>query len=343
MGRVRQIALLALLVIAFVGLFELVGLTSGVLIGALAGALFFTLLLKQRLPLPEPLYVLGQAVLGASIGASIDLDTLRALSSDWSWVLLVSIATIVVSVALGLLLCLRGEISRETAIFASVAGGAAGLTAMSRDLGADDRVVTVLQYLRIVVIVASLPLIVEFAFRPSGPGGIARASAGEIVPALAFTTVSIVVGVVLGRLVRLPAAAVFGPLIIAAAVHPLFGAVGVPALVEQTGYLLIGLAIGLRFTREAFATISRLLPLAVLNVVVVVAVCAAMGAALAHITGESALDGYLATTPGGFSAVLAIASTTGGNLTFVTATQLVRLLLILALAPVFGAWLRRHR
>ncbi|RLV55324.1 AbrB family transcriptional regulator [Aeromicrobium phragmitis] len=342
MRGVGRIAALAVLVIAFVGLFDLVGLTSGVLLGALIGALVFTLVLRQALPLPEPLYVLGQAILGASIGASVDLETITALGADWSWVLLVSVATIAVSVALGLMLCLRGEISRETAVFASVAGGAAGLSAMSRDLGADDRVVTVLQYLRIVVIVASLPLVVEFAFRAPDSGGIARASAGEIVPALAFTTVSIALGVVGGRLVRLPAGPVLGPLVAAAAVHPLFGAVGVPSLVEQSGYLLIGLAVGLRFTRGAVRTISRLLPLAVANVVVVIVVCAVMGAGLAHVTGESALDGYLATTPGGFSAVLAIASTTGGNLTFVTASQLVRLLLILALAPAFGAWLRRR-
>ncbi|OUZ09680.1 hypothetical protein BHE97_09420 [Aeromicrobium sp. PE09-221] len=343
MRRVGRVLLLAAIVAALIGILELLHVSAAMLIGALGGALVFSLLLRQDLRFPEPLYLLGQALLGASIGASIDLDTLRSIGGDWPIVLLVSLATIIGSVLLGLMLSARGTITPETAIFSSVPGGASGLTVMSRDLGADDRVVTVLQYLRVVIIVASLPFIVNLVFHPSGAGTSARTPSTEhLVPALAFTAVSVAVGLLLGRFARLPAGGVFGPMIVAAVTHGWFGTVGVPQVLQQAAFVLIGLSVGLRFTRAALATIRSLLPLALLNIVIVMTMCAAMGAWLAQMTGLNSLDGYLATTPGGFSAVLAIATTTGGDLTFVTAAQLVRLLIILAGAPVFVWFLRRR-
>ncbi len=343
MRRVAKVVLLAALVAIFVGVLELLQISAAMLIGALVGALVFSLVFRQELRFPEPLYLLGQAILGASIGASIDLDTLRSIGGDWPIVLLVSVATIVGSVILGLMLSARGTITRETAVFSSVPGGASGLTVMSRDLGADDRVVTVLQYLRVVIIVASLPFIVHLVFHPPASSTPAPAvTVEDLLPAIAFTAISCAVGIVAGKLARLPAGGVFGPMIIAAIVHPWFGDAGVPGPLQQAAFGLIGLSVGLRFTRAAFATIKSLLPLALLNIVIVMAMCAAMGAWLSHVTGLSALDGYLATTPGGFSAVLAIATTTGGDLTFVTAAQLVRLIIILASAPVFAWFLRRR-
>ncbi|TSD63191.1 AbrB family transcriptional regulator [Aeromicrobium piscarium] len=343
MRRAGRVLLLAAIVAVLIGVLELLHVSAATLIGSLAGALAFSLVLRQELRFPEPLYLLGQAMLGASIGASIDLDTLRSIGGDWPVVLLVSVATILGSVVLGLMLSARGTITRETAVFSSVPGGASGLTVMSRDLGADDRVVTVLQYLRVVIIVASLPFIVNLVFHPSDSGGSARiASTEHLLPALLFTAFSVAVGLVLGRLARLPAGGVFGPMLVAAIVHGWFGAVGVPNALQQAAFVLIGLSVGLRFTRAAFATIRSLLPLALLNIVIVMIMCAALGAWLAHVTDLSPLDGYLATTPGGFSAVLAIATTTGGDLTFVTAAQLVRLLMILAGAPIFAWFLRRR-
>jgi uncharacterized membrane protein AbrB (regulator of aidB expression) len=68
---------------------------------------------------------------------------------------------------------------------------------------------------------------------------------------------------------------------------------------------------------------------------------AGLGAVLAAVTGVSALDGYLATTPGGLYAVLATATGSGADATFVLAVQVLRLFVMLLSAPLVARWLRR--
>ena len=63
---------------------------------------------------------------------------------------------------------------------------------------------------------------------------------------------------------------------------------------------------------------------------------AGLGVLLAHVTGLTPLEGYLATSPGGVYAVLATAVETGSNVTFIIAAQVVRILLMLFAAPLLA-------
>jgi len=72
------------------------------------------------------------------------------------------------------------QLDRPTASLGMVAGGAAGIVAMAGDLGADDRLVAFMQYLRVLVITLLTPLLVPLAFPgagSSGGGGEGRCSA----------------------------------------------------------------------------------------------------------------------------------------------------------------------
>jgi uncharacterized membrane protein AbrB (regulator of aidB expression) len=55
------------------------------------------------------------------------------------------------------------------------------------------------------------------------------------------------------------------------------------------------------------------------------------------------LDGYLATTPGGLSAVLALAVGSNTNTTFVVSVQVIRTFLMLAAAPPLAHWLSSRK
>ena len=55
----------------------------------------------------------------------------------------------------------------------------------------------------------------------------------------------------------------------------------------------------------------------------------------------SLLDAYLATTPGGLFAVLAVAFGADANTTFILAVQGLRMLVMVLLAPVAVRWLTR--
>jgi len=99
---------------------------------------------------------------------------------------------------------------------------------------------------------------------------------------------------------------------------------------------MIGLQVGLRFTRESLKAVAALLPLALAAIVVLIVASAGLGVLLARATGASMLDGYLATTPGGLYAVLATAVGSGSDVTFVLMVQVARLFVMLFSAPLLA-------
>jgi uncharacterized membrane protein AbrB (regulator of aidB expression) len=60
----------------------------------------------------------------------------------------------------GILLARVARLDRPTASLGMVAGGASGIVAMAGDLGADDRLVAFMQYLRVLIITLLTPLLV---------------------------------------------------------------------------------------------------------------------------------------------------------------------------------------
>ncbi len=321
-------------------------LPSAALFGGLLVGLARGLAGSSRLVLPRPGIMAAQATLGVSIGSLVDLDTLAALGADWLPVLLVVLGTLGLSLAAGLLLRLQPGISPVTGAFAMIAGGASGITAMARDLGADDRMVAVLQYLRVLLIVLLMPVAATAVYGASpGSGG---APADDGTPGwpvgLLFTAGCAVAGVLLARLLRVPVPALLGPLTVAAGLDltSLSGGAEVPALLGSAAFVVIGLNVGLNFDRTSLRTIGRALPLALAVIAGVVLASAGLGLVLSAATGASRLDAYLATTPGGLYAVLATATDGGADATFVLAVQVLRLFVMLGAAPLIARVLRRR-
>ena len=326
---------------------DVAGLPSAVLFGALVVGLVAALAGLPRgrppLTLPRPANTAAQAVLGVLTGALVQPDTLGTLSADWLPVLASVLATLVISVLGGLVLGLRRDVDRVTGSFALIAGGASGLTAISRELGADQRVVAVVQYLRVLVILAVMPLVAAALPAGDGGGAIRTGPPAPLWADLALTAGCGLGGVALARLTRLPAGALLGPMALTAvlAATGLTGSATVPAALLQVAYAVIGLDVGLSFTRDSLRAVRRMLPAALAVVVALTAATAAIGIPLLALAGASVLDGYLATTPGGLFAVLATAVSTGADTTLVLAVQVLRLVVMLALAPVLAVLLSR--
>ena len=69
--------------------------------------------------------------------------------------------------------------------------------------------------------------------------------------------------------------------------------------------------------------------------------CFGLAVALTLTTPVSLMDAYLATTPGGLYAVLAVAVGAGANTTFIIGVQGLRLLIMVLIAPAAVRGLRR--
>jgi membrane AbrB-like protein len=324
---------------------ETIDIPSSALFGGLVAGLVRALAVRTRLVLPRAGSTLAQAVIGVAIGALLQVRTLAVVAEHWLPVLLVTVGTLVLSLAAGQVLRLLPGISSVTGAFSMIAGGASGITVMAHELGADERMVAVLQYLRVLLIVVLMPVVATAVYGASSDaGGPAHTGDGPGWPVGALFTVGCVgVGLVLGRLSRIPLASLLGPLVVAAAadLSGLAHGAEVPDVFQSAAFLVIGLQVGITFTLESLRTVGRALPLAMALIVSLVLASAGMGALLTVTAGVSPLDGYLATTPGGMNAVLATATDSGADATFVVAVQVLRLFVMLLSAPLVARVLRR--
>lgn len=342
----RWVLLAVLTAAGTVGL-DALAVPSPALFAGLVAAAGLALLGVGPARVARPATGVAQAVVGVVIGVLARAETLVAVARDWLPVLLVGTGTLVVSMAAGLLLGLRRGVSPLTGMLALTAGGASGLVAVSRELGGDERVVAVVQYLRVVLVTVSMPAVAAALYGASGGAGSGPAAA-PAVPwpwGLLLTAVCAAAGVPLARLLRVPAGALLGPMTVALVLTLTGVARGAtpPAALVEVAYAVIGWQAGVRFTRESLRVVAGLLPAAVGLIAAVVALCAALGALLARLTGATPLEGYLATTPGGIYAVLATAISSGVDVAFVVAVQVLRVIVMLLVAPAAARWVAHLR
>jgi membrane AbrB-like protein len=327
------------------GALTLLKVPSAVLFASLLAGMAHALTSPTVLALPSWLYRLAQGTIGVVIGAMVSGPALERIGHDVVPIGLVMVATLVISLVSGRLLALRRDVSPVTGVFALIAGGASGVVAVARDLGADDRVVTVVQYLRVLVVLLTMPVVTAIVFHPERGQGTLEAADAGLVRDLVLVVASLALGLLLARLARFPTATLLGPLAVAMvlALSGWLGEARVPIAVQWAAFALIGAQVGLRFTRASLASITRMLPVVLVLIGAMIAATAATGALLAWATPVDGLTAYLATTPGGLFAVLSTAADSGSDVTYVLAVQLCRLLVILALTPLLARWLSARR
>jgi membrane AbrB-like protein len=320
------------------------GLASSYLFGALLVGIAVALAAPGRLAVPERGFTAAQAIAGVALGTYLDSSSLDAIADSWPVLALVTTATLAISLAAGALLARATALDPATAALGMVAGGAAGIVGISGDLGADDRLVAFMQYLRVLLIVLVTPLLVALAF----PGTDAHATAAR--PALGdlrgwlITLAVAAAGAAVCLRARVPGGALLGPLVIAAVLTLAVpgGEFDVPPLLRETGFALIGLQVGLRFTVATMRQLGDLLVPVLIAVTGVLAACALLAVVLGVTTSVALRDAYLATTPGGVYAVLAVALGSDADAAFILAAQGLRLIVMIALAPVVIGWLVRR-
>lgn len=287
----------------------------------------------------------AQGVLGVYTGLMVRDISFAALGSDWPIVFAVAVGTLLICIAGGALLGLHRGISPLTGGLALVAGGSAGVVAISRELGADDRVVAAVQYFRVALITAAMPFVVT-AFYQGGDAHGSQVGETSSLPwyfSLMLIGAIVVVGAAAGRSVRLPGAGLLGPMAITIGLEltGLTAGLTVPMMLVQAGIMLIIWQTVLAFNRESLRSLRRILPTAFALIMVLNVAVAGLGVVLSNAAGLSMLDGYLATSPGGVYAVLGTAVGSGSDVAFVMATQVVRIVLMLFAAPFVAKFFMR--
>jgi uncharacterized protein len=332
------------------GLFaQSAGLPAGWLVGPMLVALALALAWKEHPTVPRWGRTASLAVVGGMLAATFRPSVLPLVAGHWLPVTLVVGGTLFLSLGAGLLLSGLVRIDRKTAALGALPGAASGMLAMSDPLGADARLVALMQYTRVVVVVVTATLVGRLVAGASpqpisaqglqaAPGGVDLLVQGTV-PTYAVTVLVAILGALAGTRLRLPAGALLGPLILGVALAEL-GVVYLawPPGVPQAAYLVLGLWVGLLFDGASVKRAGRLFPFVLASAVGLVLACAVLGWALAALTGIDGMTAYLATTPGGIESVAIVALGTGADAPLVLAVQMLRLLAVVFAGSLLGKW-----
>ncbi len=284
------------------------------------------------------------AVLGVMLGSAFTPDIVEHMAR-WSGSLLALVAY--VAVATGLCMAYYRRVAGYdpvTAYFAAAPGGLSEMILMGNAMGGDERAISLSHGARILLIV----LIVPIGFRILGsyqPGASVGLPAGSVPPAdLAILVACAVAGALAARALRLPAAALVGPMAFSGAAHLLGLTVSrPPAEAIALAQIVVGTGVGCRFAGIAPLRILKALWLAVGATAILLAVSAGFAAVLSGLVAVPTPGVFLAFAPGGLAEMSLIALALGVDVAFVSTHHVIRIFLIVTLAPAAFRLLRRRR
>ncbi|HSF64415.1 MAG TPA: AbrB family transcriptional regulator [Paracoccaceae bacterium] len=270
-------------------------------------------------------------VIGAMLGTSFSPSILATLPL---WI--VPLAGLSVFVGVAAVLCVvlfrrMGNMDLHTAYFAGMPGGLVDMVALADHYGADVRKVALIHSLRILLIVFSVPLLVEF---------LSGSEIGAVAPDQVWLRdvgaefwlwfpPTCALGALAGWLLRLPAKYILGPMIVSAAVH-LVGWTDYKLPVEMVivAQVVIGATIGTRFVGAPLSLVRSVLPVTLVSAALLLVLTYAFALVLSGITGISAITILLSYSPGGFAEMGLVAVALGIETAFVATHHVVRIALV---------------
>ena len=316
---------------------ETLGLPAAFLSGPLLIAAIFSIANRPVIRFPLFLYRLAQSVIGVMLSFSITAKSLQTIAANWIPVITLVLAMLVLTTIIGLGLRRCTNLRPGTALLGTLPGGAGEMIAMSDSLGADVRLVTVMQYGRLLAILATISLVGHFAgvsVGASHPG--TRPAVGHLFEPIHYLISAIIalIGATLGTRFRIPA----GTMIIPAVLAAIAGIIGVPAApwppaVLATAYLVLGLQIGSNFDAAVVDQLRRLGLFVLLSNIFLLGVSAVLALCLTPLLKIDLLSAYLAATPGGLDSVAAMATDLKADAALILAVHSLRLISVLVIGP----------
>ncbi|WP_343501419.1 AbrB family transcriptional regulator [Alloyangia pacifica] len=286
---------------------------------------------------PRPLFELAQAAVGTMIAGQIPASVLPEIAQDWPIFALGVVFVIAAAALLGYVLALKQVLPGNTAVWGASPGAAQAMVFLAEAHGADIRLVAVMQYLRVVMVAAGASLVARFFV--GAPEMASDPAPLFAVPdrGLRDALIVMALGIVLTRITRMPAGTFLIPLLLGAAANGLGWLAPVtPGWMMALAYAVVGWTIGLRFSRDILRHTARALPRLVISVLLLMALCGLMAAALVVFAGVDPLTAYLATSPGGADSVAVIAAASDVDMAFVMAMQTLRFIIVLATGPMIA-------
>ena len=289
---------------------------------------------------PQPIRLTFIAVIGVTIGAQVSSELLSHMQGFLVSLVAVSLFVVIAQLSNAFLFRRLGGLDDATAWFSASPGGLVEAVTMGEAAGGDLRMMTLLQFLRIILVVSALPIALSIwngAPVGSAAGLSLSGGAGGTVP-LVFLLAAI--GHVLGRVLHLPAGQLTGPLIAAAVVSVTgLAPVAVPGWLVAAAQVVLGVHLGVNFHGTRPAHLLRAIGLSVVSVSFMLALGFVLAVIVHAITGLDLIVLIISYAPGGVTEMGLVAISLAANPALVTLHHLFRITLTVVFLSLAG---RRH-
>ncbi|MCL1563262.1 AbrB family transcriptional regulator [Parasaccharibacter sp. TMW 2.1886] len=324
------------------GLFMLLHLTAGMMLGPMAAGIILSIR-NRGVTIKPVFFTMAQAILACVVVNSLTGSVLHHIMSHWILVLFSVLSVILVSFSTGACLAWFGVMPGTTALWGTSPGAASTMVMLCGSFGADTRLTAFMLYFRVIMVAVATSLISWIVIRTGHATPTPAPMRGNLLPTLLLVTISTVIGLRL----RSPAATLLLT-ILTGATAQLSGLfqISAPFWIRIPAYLTIGWSIGLRFTAPVLRYALRSIPAVALSSMTLITSCALLALPVAHFARIDLLSAYLATSPGGLDTIIVISANVPIALPFIIAMQTARMLAIITLGPAIarplGRWLERH-
>lgn len=324
-------------------LFSRIGITVPWLLGPLFAGLVLALTTQRPWHVPRSLNTVAQVLMGVAFGLRLPPEVLSVIGVRLPAMALLVGLTALLSIGNGFLLWRWARVDPATGFLGSIPGAAGSIVAVADELGADARLVAVLQYLRVLLVAFLAPVAVEH---------LAPLIAGPSVPVLplpdavpfqlwhlAVIPVYGLVGLVLAQALRLPAGMFMGPFLVATLGTLLGIRIAFPGWLFAAALTVVGAMIGTQFDWALIRNLGRVLVIQTLLVILLMLCAAGLGYLFSLVSGVPLVTAFLGSTPGGMDAMIAVSIELGADPPFVMAMQMIRFFLLLFTGPWVAQWL----
>ena len=326
----------------FSWLLVLIGFPAATLLGAMLAGIAFGVGGVQ-LAVPRPLYTLAQGFAGVFIARSLTPAIVIDVAAHWPMLILMTILTLLSAFFVGWAVNRWGGVPKMPAILGSLPGMSGAMVIIAHERGIDGRIVALMQYTRLASVIIAVSMVSHFLPNPVLPGALATVDnsgndwvAIAVSAALGFSALAAV------KIRWLPAAGMLVPMVVGAVLEAsgVFHIVLLDWVVALT-FAVIGLEVGLKFTRASVSQVMKLVPAVLFSCLALILLGVALAVFLRMILPVDVLTALLATAPGSTETVAIVAIAGHAEVSIVLAFQTVRMFVVVLFGPMIMERLSR--
>lgn len=237
-------------------MFNRIGIPAGWLLGAIITGILWGVF-KKRLSYDGIPFKIVLAFVAANIGLRLDPKILLEMHQLILPLLLTIVLTMTTGYFLSILLYKKTDLDEMTAFFCCIPGGASEIIGMSKEFGADDRIVAAFHTVRITVFVLFIPLIVGLMNASTGIDIVHKAASIEGMHFVFFPIV-IVLTLLLDKKFHIPGGTLLFSIVIGFVLSSFVIEVEAPpSYLSGIGQAAIGGMVGVRFDKTVLVQLMK--------------------------------------------------------------------------------------